>query len=80
MNRIVEVIPMKDYCMEILLQDGSRIWVSFKHRLGTIRFGLLADEAFFQKATTDGTCISWEGKVELSLNEALQSRKQEGEW
>ncbi len=72
MNRIIEVTPLESYCLEILLQDGNRILVSFKSRLETIRFGLLADEAFFQKATTDGSCISWEGKVELSINEALQ--------
>lgn len=72
MSRIVSVIPKEDYCLEIVLDNGSSVNLSLKSRLGTIRFGILADETFFQKAVTDGYCISWEGKVEISLSEVFQ--------
>lgn len=72
MSRIVRVIPKEDYCLEIVLDNGSSINLSLKSRIETIRFGPLADEKFFRKAATDGICISWEGKVEISLSEAFQ--------
>lgn len=72
MSKIMRVIPKEDYCLEIVLDNGSSVNLSLKSRLETIRFGLLGDETFFQKAVTDGICISWEGKVEISLNEAFQ--------
>jgi hypothetical protein len=71
-SRIVCVIPKEDYCLEIVLDNGSSVNLSLKSRLGTIRFGILADETFFRKAVTDGYCISWEGKVEISLSEVFQ--------
>ncbi|MET0018266.1 hypothetical protein [Oscillibacter sp.] len=72
MSKIVQVIPKEDYCLEIVLDTGSSLHLNLKSRLETIRFGLLADETFFRKVTTDGICVSWEGKVEISLNEAFQ--------
>ncbi len=71
-SKIVRVMPKEDYCLEIILDNGSSVNLSLKNRLETIRFGLLADETFFQTVTTDGICISWEGKVEISLSEAFQ--------
>jgi hypothetical protein len=71
-SKIVHVMPREDYCLEIVLDNGSSVNLSLKNRLDTIRFGLLADAELFKKATTNGVCISWEGKVEISLNEAFQ--------
>ena len=71
-SRIINVIPKEDYCLDIILDNGSSIQLSLKSRLETIRFGILADAELFRKATTDGICISWDGKVEISLSEAFQ--------
>ncbi len=72
MSQIIKVIPKEDYCLDIILDNDSSIQLSLKNRLETIRFGVLADAELFRKATTDGICISWEGKVEISLSEAFQ--------
>lgn len=71
-SQIIKVIPKEDYCLDIILDNGSSIQLSLKNRLETIRFGVLADTELFGKATTNGICISWEGKVEISLTEAFQ--------
>ena len=72
MSQIINVVPKEDYCLDIILDNGSSIQLSLKSRLETIRFGILADAELFRKATTNGICINWEGKVEISLNEAFQ--------
>ena len=72
LSQIVNVVPKADYCLEILLDNGSSIHLSLKSRLETIRFGMLSDAELFKKATTNGICINWDGKVEISLNEAFQ--------
>ena len=72
MSQIINIIPKEDYCLEIVLNNGSSIHLSLKSRLETIRFGILRDAELFKKATTDGICITWEGKVEISLSEAFQ--------
>ncbi|WP_305145030.1 DUF2442 domain-containing protein [Anaerotignum propionicum] len=72
MSQIVNVVPKEDYCLEIILDNGSSIHLSLKSRLETIRFGMLRDVELFKKATTNGICINWERKVEISLREAFQ--------
>ncbi len=72
MGQIIKVVPKEDYCLDIVLDNGSSIQLSLKSRLETIRFGVLTDAELFRKATTNGICISWEGKVEISLTEAFQ--------
>ncbi|MFT3950991.1 MAG: DUF2442 domain-containing protein [Oscillospiraceae bacterium] len=72
MSKIINVLPKQEYCLDIILDNGSSIQLSLKSRLETIRFGALADAELFQKVTTDGICINWDGKVEISLSEAFQ--------
>jgi len=71
-SKIVRVIPKEDYCLEIVMDNGSSVNLSLKNRLGPIRFGMLSDTELFKKACTDGICINWDGKVEISLSEAFQ--------
>ena len=71
-SQIINVVPKEDYCLDIILDNGSSIQLSLKSRLETIRFGILADAELFKKATTNGICINWEGKLEISLSEAFQ--------
>lgn len=72
MIRIKNVVPQEDYRLEVNLDNGSSVILSLKSRLQTVRFGLLSDKQFFKTATTDGTCIRWDNKIEISVNEVFQ--------
>ena len=72
MSRIKSVVPMEDYKLEVLLDNGSSITLNLESRLHTVRFGMLADKQFFKTATTDGICIRWDNKIEISVNEVFQ--------
>jgi hypothetical protein len=63
---------MKDYCLEVQLCSSSSIILNMKSRLKTVRFGMLADEVFFNTVTTDGICLRWGNKIEISLSEVFQ--------
>ena len=69
MTNIKEVTPKEDYRLEVTLDNGSTIILNLKPKLDTLRFGLLRDAAFFQRAKTNGMVISWDDKVELSVGE-----------
>ena len=72
MSRITRVVPKEDYRLEVQLDNGSSISLNLKSRLETIRFGMLSDKEFFKTATTDGICIRWDNKIEISVNEVFQ--------
>lgn len=72
MSRIKSVVPMEDYKLEVLLDNGSSITLNLESRLQTVRFGMLSDKQFFKTATTDGICIRWDNKIEISVNEVFQ--------
>ena len=69
MSQIKSITLKEDYKLEALLDNGSSITLNLKPRLGTVRFGLLADPEFFSRATTDGSFIRWGDRVEISVNE-----------
>jgi len=72
MSRIKGVTPLENYRLEIVLDNGSEIILNLASRLQTVRFNMLSDREFFKKAATDGICITWEGKIEISVNEIFQ--------
>lgn len=72
MSQIKKVVPLKDYKVEVQLENGSSVILELESRLGTLRFGMLADEEFFKQVTTDGICIFWGDKIEISKNELFQ--------
>lgn len=72
MSRIEKVIPMENYCLEVLLENGSSVVLNLTSRLQTVRFGVLSDSELFRRATTDGYCVRWDKKVELSIDEIFQ--------
>ena len=72
MVQIKSVVPLDDYRLAVDLENGSSVTLNFTDKLGTVRFGLLADKDFFRRATTDGTLISWDGKIEISASEVFQ--------
>ena len=69
MIRITKVIALEDYCLEIQLENGNNVILNLKSRLNTVRFGLLEEEDVFRSATTDGRCVRWGNKLELSVSE-----------
>ncbi|HBS58413.1 MAG: hypothetical protein AAGU23_08510 [Bacillota bacterium] len=72
MSRIESIVIKEDYRVEALLDNGSSITLNLKSRLGTVRFGWLADPEAFGEATTDGSFIRWGNKVEISVSELFQ--------
>lgn len=72
MSRIKGITPLDGYRLEIMLDNGSEIILNLESRLHTVRFSMLSDKAFFNKAATDGICVTWEGKIEISLSEIFQ--------
>jgi hypothetical protein len=42
-SQIINVVPKEDYCLEIVLNNGSSINLTLKSRIETIRFGMLSD-------------------------------------
>lgn len=72
MSQIINVVPKKDYKLEVFLNNGSSITLNLESRLGTVRFGMLSDMEFFLQATTDGSYIRWDNKIEISVHEVFQ--------
>jgi len=72
MSRIVNVTPKDDYCLEVVLDDGTSVTMDFKSRLHTVRFSILSDKEYFNTVTTDGTFVRWNYKIEISASEVLQ--------
>lgn len=72
MSRIAKVVPTENYCLEVHLDNGSSILLNLESRLQTVRFGILSDRELFHRATTDGTYIRWDKKVEISIDEVFQ--------
>lgn len=73
MQKILKVIPMKPWNLTIHLEDGEALILNMEPRLGTIRFGALTDPVLFSQVTTDGYCIRWGRKAELSLEEIFET-------
>lgn len=72
MSRIKNVIPKENYCLEVLLENGSSVVLNMESRLQTVRFGMLSDKELFGRASTDGTYVRWDRKVEISVDEVFQ--------
>ena len=72
MIQIVSVIPKDDYRLEVQLENSHSIVLDFSDRLHTVRFGMLADKAFFQRVATDGDFVRWDSKIEISAREVFQ--------
>jgi len=72
MSHIKSVVPLESYRLEVCLDNDSSMILSLESKLHTLRFGMLSEKEVFRKVTTDGNCISWEGKAELSLSEVFQ--------
>lgn len=72
MVQIKSVVPRDNYRLEVDLENGSSVTLDFTAKLGTVRFGLLSDPAFFRRAETDGTIVKWDNKIEVSAAEIFQ--------
>lgn len=72
MSHIIKIVPLADYRLEVQMDNGSSVTLNLESRLETVRFGKLTDKAFFDSATTDGSFIRWEDKIEIALSELFQ--------
>lgn len=72
MVRISNVIPLANHHLEVQLDNGNSVILNFEGRLQTIRFGMLADDNFFNRASTNGLCVTWDDKLEVSVSEVFQ--------
>jgi hypothetical protein len=75
---IKKVIPREDYHLEVQLDNGSIVILNLKSRLGTVRFGMISDIELFGRATTDGSYIRFDNKVEISVSEVFQLAQKGG--
>ena len=69
MVQIKSVVPRDNYRLEVDLENGNSLTVDFTGKLGTVRFGVLADPELFLRAKTDGTIVKWDNKAEISAGE-----------
>ena len=51
------VKPLPRHKLEVVMQTDTHIVFDFTSRLGTMRFGALADDELFNSARTDGNFI-----------------------
>lgn len=72
MGKIVSVTPKDDYCLEILIDNGSKVDLDLKNKLHTVRFSMLSDKEYFNTVTTDGVYVRWNNKIEISIGEVFQ--------
>lgn len=72
MVRITHVIPMENHRLEVQFDNGNSVILNFESRLQTIRFGMLSDSQTFNRASTNGLCITWDDKLEVSVSEVFQ--------
>lgn len=72
MSRIERVIPKDDYILEVVLDNLEIITIDFKSRLHTVRFSLLSDKEYFNTVKTNGTCVQWNCRIEIPLNEVFE--------
>lgn len=72
MLQIKSVVPLEDYRLKVLLENGSSIILNLADKLNTVRFGLLEDKDFFRRVTTDGNYVRWDNKIEISATEVFQ--------
>lgn len=72
MGYIKSVVPREDYKLKVTMDNGNSLIIGMKSKLDTIRFGMLANKEVFDTVTTDGRCIKWQDKIEISVNEIFQ--------
>lgn len=72
MNLIRGVVPIDGYCLKVHFNNGSSVTLNLESKLQTVRFGMLSNKEFFKRATTDGICIRWDNKIEISISEIFQ--------
>jgi hypothetical protein len=69
---IKSVMPLKDYRLFMEMESGSIVAVDLSVQLGTIKYGLLENEALFNDVKTDGDYVIWgNGRVRVSARELM---------
>jgi len=72
MRKIIDVIPRKNYILEIHLNNNHMIICDMKTRLEGIRFRGLKDTLLFEQYQIhNGDTIRWSETCELTLDEIM---------
>lgn len=71
--RIKDINYEKEYCLKIILQDGTKITYDMKPKLVTARFKDLEDTKVFLEGEVaeSGRMIRWNPNTEISIEEIL---------
>ncbi len=66
-------IPREDYTMDIIMNNGNRLFLNMTAQLETVQFCPLKDKAVWNSVEVQDTCLRWMGKsvVELSIDRLL---------
>jgi len=73
MRYIKKVMPMPGYRLHMEMESGSTVTVDFSNKLRTAKYAELADEDFFNTATTDGDYVTWGcERVRLTVYELVE--------
>lgn len=67
------VTPREDYAMDIMMNNGNRLFLNMAGQLEKVQFCPLKDKAVWNSVEIQDTCIRWRGKpdVELSIDRLL---------
>lgn len=71
--RIKDINYEKEYCLKIILQDGTKLTYDMKPKLVTARFKDLEDTKVFLEGEVaeSGRMIRWNPNTEISIEEIL---------
>ena len=72
LSSIVNVTPMDNYKLKIVLDNGSVAIVNLTRKLITARFGILKTPSIWEAVTNNATSINWNNYVSITLSEALE--------
>lgn len=73
MGYIKSVLPINNYRLFMEMEGGSTVTVDLSDKLHTMKYVALAEEGFFQTATTDGDYVIWgNGRLKLTVNELME--------
>jgi len=73
MDYIRSVSPLPNYCLEVMMVNGSFAIVDFKPRLNSAKYMTLRNEETFNSVKTDGNYVIWEnGLVRITAREVLE--------
>lgn len=81
--RVVSVVPLPDYCLDVSFVDGTQGTVDmsqliFSQNAGV--FEVLKDVALFNQVYVEHGAVTWPGELDLAPDAMYQQIKQHQKW